>query len=80
MKRMSRDIALALFRKLATLGVPVSLDNIRILRATYYRNALDMIDHYYYDAITNGLHYDRHSEENTVELLPRVLLRRESSL
>jgi len=74
LKRMSRDIALALFRKLATLGVPVSLDNIRILRATYYRNALDIIDHYYYDAITNGLHYDRHSEENTVELFAQSIV------
>lgn len=74
LKRMSRDIALAFFRKLAALGVQVSLDNIRIIRAAYYRNALDLIDHYYYDATTNGLNYDRHSEENVVELFAQSIV------
>lgn len=68
LSRMSADIAKALFRKLATDGVTFSNERFRTLKATYYRTALDLIEMYYNDAVFNGLHVDRHTEEEAVEL------------
>lgn len=68
LSRMSVDITKALFRKLATDGVTFSHANIRTLKATYFRIALDMIEMYQNDARMNGLETDRHLEEEAVEL------------
>jgi glucosyl-3-phosphoglycerate synthase len=68
LSRMSTDISKALFRKLATDGVIFSQETFRTLKATYFRIALDLIEMYYNDALTNGLHVDRHVEEEAVEL------------
>ena len=68
LSKMSTDIAKTLFRKLATLGEVFSTERIRTIKATYYRQALDMIEAYANDAALNGLHYDRHAEERAVEL------------
>jgi glucosyl-3-phosphoglycerate synthase len=68
LSRMSTDISKALFRKLATDGVIFSQETFRTLKATYFRIALDLIEMYYNDALTNGLHLDRHVEEEAVEL------------
>ena len=68
LSRMSIDISKALFRKLATDGVIFSQETFRTLKATYYRTALDLIEMYYNDAMINGLHIDRHVEEEAVEL------------
>ncbi|MFT4749522.1 MAG: glucosyl-3-phosphoglycerate synthase, partial [Pseudohongiellaceae bacterium] len=62
------DIAKALFRKLATNGDVFSTEKFRTIKATYYRIALDFIDTYHNDAIINGLEFDRHKEEMSVEL------------
>ena len=70
---MAADITQALYRKLAIQGVNVTTDSFRILRATYYRTALDMIDSFEHDARMNGLDFDRHSEESAVELFARVI-------
>ena len=67
LSRMSTDIAKALFRKLATDGVVFSQETFRTLKATYFRIALDLIEMYYNDALINGLHLDRHVEEEAVE-------------
>ncbi|MCB1021198.1 MAG: glycosyl transferase [Bryobacterales bacterium] len=71
LSKMSTDIAKTLFRKLATLGEVFSSERIRTIKATYYRTALDMIEAYANDAALNGLHYDRHAEEQAVELFTR---------
>ncbi|MFC3284850.1 glycosyl transferase [Litchfieldella rifensis] len=68
LNRMSLDIAKALYRKLATLGVQINAESFRTIKATYYRIALDLIETYDNDAIMNGLKLDRHSEEQVVEL------------
>ncbi|GHC18491.1 glycosyl transferase [Aidingimonas halophila] len=68
LNRMSLDIAKALYRKLATLGVQINAESFRTIKATYYRIALDLIETYDNDAIMNGLKLDRHSEEQAVEL------------
>ncbi|MGB8714477.1 MAG: glycosyl transferase [Onishia taeanensis] len=68
LNRMSLDIAKALYRKLATLGVEIHAETFRTIKATYYRIALDLIEAYDNDAAMNGLKLDRHSEEQAVEL------------
>ena len=68
LSRMSIDITKALIRKLATQGHTFSLETFRSLKATYYRYALDMIDIYRSDAKMNGLFFDSHIEEKSVEL------------
>ncbi len=72
--RMSLDIAKAIYRKLATLGVQISAESFRTIKATYYRIALDIIETYYNDAVMNGLKVDRHSEEQAVELFAQNLM------
>ncbi|WP_106478732.1 glycosyltransferase family protein [Phytohalomonas tamaricis] len=72
--RMSTDIAKALYRKLATLGVQINTESFRTIKATYYRTALDLIESYYNDATMNGLKVDRHSEEQAVELFAQSLI------
>ncbi|MEH6559150.1 MAG: glycosyl transferase [Oceanicoccus sp.] len=73
--KMSTDIAKALFRKLATNGEVFSTEKIRTIKATYYRIALDFIETYHNDAVINGLSYDRHSEEQAVELFANNIMR-----
>lgn len=75
LSKMSTDIAKALFRKLATHGEVFSSEKIRTLKATYYRIALDFVDSYHNDALINGLGYDRHIEEETVELFAQNVMR-----
>lgn len=68
LSKMCIDISKALFRKLATNGIVFNQETFRTVKATYYRVALDFIETYYNDAVMNGLHVDRHSEEKAVEL------------
>jgi glucosyl-3-phosphoglycerate synthase len=74
LSKMSTDIAKALFRKLATKGEVFTTEKFRTLKATYYRVALDFIDTYRNDAVMNGLAYDRHAEEQAVELFARNII------
>jgi glucosyl-3-phosphoglycerate synthase len=68
LSRMSVDISKAIFRKLATDGEIFSLEKFRTIKATYYREALDLVENYYNDALMNGLILDRHKEEQAIEL------------
>jgi glucosyl-3-phosphoglycerate synthase len=68
LSKMSVDIAKALFRKLAIQGESFSIDKVRTIKATYYRVALDFVEVFAADASINGLNYDRHTEEQAVEL------------
>lgn len=72
--RMSVDICKALFRKLAADGTVFTPNTFRTLKATYYRNALDLLDAYYADAMMNGLRIDRHAEEHAIELFAESLV------
>lgn len=74
LSKMSTDIAKAMFRKLATKGEVFSTEKIRSVKATYYRVALDFIDSYHNDAVMNGLDYDRHSEEQAVEVFAQNVM------
>ena len=75
LSKMSTDIAKALFRKLATNGEVFSTEKIRTIKASYYRIALDFIETFHNDAVMNGLSYDRHSEEQAVELFANNIMR-----
>lgn len=68
LSRMSTDIVKSIYRKLAADGIVFSVETFRTLKATYLRTALDLIDAYYHDAMINGLNFDRHKEEQAVEL------------
>ena len=68
LSRMSMDIAKALFRKLATNGEVFTPNTFRTIKATYYRMALDFVNTYQHDAEMNGLTYDRHTEEASIEM------------
>lgn len=64
--RMTVDIAKILFRTLAAEGVVLSEGVFRTLQAQYVRTAEDTITRYHADAMLNGLHFDRHAEEEAV--------------
>lgn len=75
LSKMSNDIAKAVFRKLATQGHVFSSGTFRTIKATYYRAALDVVEAYYKDAMMNGLSFDRHSEEATIEVFVQSIVR-----
>lgn len=72
--KMSIDIAKAMIRKLAIDGTIFSPEHFRTLKAGYYRSALDAVDQYHDDAVLNGIRYDRHREEEMVELFAQVIM------
>ena len=75
LSRMSIDIIKTFIKKLATQGNTFSREKFRSLKATYYRSALDLIDIYRTDAEMNGLKLDTHTEEKTVELFARNIMK-----
>ncbi|TQS70308.1 glycosyl transferase [Rhodobacteraceae bacterium] len=75
LNRMSTDICKALYRKLAADGTVFTPNTFRTLKATYYRQALDLLEGYYNDAKMNGLMVDRHAEEQQIELFAENLVR-----
>ena len=75
LSRMSIDIIKTFIKKLATQGNSFSRETFRSLKATYYRSALDLIDIYRNDAQMNGLKFDSHTEEKTVELFAANIMK-----
>ena len=74
LSKMSIDIILSIIRKMATDGTVFSESNLRTLKATYLRTAMDLIEMYKHDAVINGLSYNVHQEEKTVELFAANIL------
>lgn len=72
--KMSRDITKALFRKLAIAGEVLSPEIFRTIKASYYRNALDMVERYGAVAAINGLGFDSHQEEKLVEVFAQAIM------
>lgn len=75
LSKMSIDIAKAIFRKMATQGTLFTSESFRSLKATYYRNALDYVDAFRSDAILNGMEFDIHKEEESVELFAENIIK-----
>ena len=74
LSKMSVDICKAVFRKMAIEGQVFSKGVFRSIKAAYLREALDLIERYQSDAVTNGLNLDRDAEEQAVELFASNLL------
>lgn len=72
--RMSRDIALGLFRGLAAQGQVLDMALMRSLVSAYARIVLDLLDSYAADAELNGLRLDRGEETRAVSLFASCLL------
>ncbi len=73
LRRMTCDIAKTLFRTLAGEGVVFSEGHFRALEVRYQRIAEDMTMRYYADSQLNGLHFDRHAEEQAVATFAQSL-------
>ncbi len=71
--RMVFDIALSSIRNLASYGVEFDAGFLNTLTAAYTRTAQDAIASYSDDAALNGLYFDRHEEEISVETFSRAL-------
>jgi len=65
--KMTADILKSIFRTLASRGVIFTTGLFHTLEAAYLRCAQDAIRQYHADAVLNGLTFDRHSEEASVE-------------
>ncbi len=75
LQKMCRDILRSILRTLTeTEPVVVSMDLINALRVKFRREAQDFTRQYFLDARFNGLLYDRHQEEVTIELFEKVIL------
>jgi glucosyl-3-phosphoglycerate synthase len=73
LRKMTCDVAKALFRTLASEGVVLGPDHFRTLQVRYVRLAEDTIHRYYADAMLNGLRFDRHAEELAVSTFAKSL-------
>jgi glucosyl-3-phosphoglycerate synthase len=74
--RTAEDALTTLLRNLTeTEGIDVSEAFLLSLQVTYRRFAQDKIRQYNADALCNGLSFDRHGEETTVDALSEVVLR-----
>lgn len=74
LSRMSHEITKALFRKLGTEGYAMDTAFFRAVKATYLREALDLLDNFDADAHINGLTMDIHAEEKAIELFASSII------
>jgi len=72
--KMGLDITKALYRKLAIGGEVLSAETFRTIKASYYREALDMVERYGAVADLNGLEFDSHREEKLVEVFAQTIV------
>jgi glucosyl-3-phosphoglycerate synthase len=72
--KMAVDILTSIFRTLASMGTVLQPGHFITLRSAYLRSAQDAIRHYHADALMNGLHFDRHEEEQAVEGFARQIV------
>ncbi len=68
LSRMSMDITRAIYLKLSQNGIVFTRSMFRSIKSTYYRIALEFVERYDNDAVLNGMRYNRHKEEMTVDL------------
>ncbi len=65
--KMASDILANIIRTLASRGMVFSKGHFLTIQTAYLRLAQDAIRQYHADSLMNGLEYDRHVEEQTVE-------------
>jgi glucosyl-3-phosphoglycerate synthase len=73
--KMGTDIARSLFMSMASMGYTLTNEFFVSLRASYLRNAQDLIAIYYNDSHINGLNYDRHVEGSSAEAFVQCIVR-----
>jgi glucosyl-3-phosphoglycerate synthase len=71
--RMAKDVVKHLLRTLAAAGVNLSDGLLRSLLAAYQREAEDAVADSYAVAVVNGLVFDRHEEEQNVQVFTGAL-------
>ncbi len=71
--KMAVDICKTLFRTLSAEGARLDSGLFRALQSTYVRTAEDTITRYQADALIDGLLFDRHQEEVTVECFAKAI-------
>lgn len=71
--KMTADILHSIFRTLSSRGIVFSMGMFNTLESAYLRAAQDAIRQYHADAVINGLSFDRHSEEQSVEGFGRLI-------
>lgn len=72
--KMSTDIAKSIYRKMATEGIQMNDAFFRSLKAAYLRIALDFVEMYCHDAKINGLSFNRHGEEEAIEVFQHSIM------
>jgi len=75
LNKMAGDIALRIFRTLASRGVKLDEGIFDTLLATYMRNASDVMRFHAADAEINQLDHDRHAEDVAVQTFARSIRR-----
>lgn len=73
LNRMARDVGVHLLRTLAAAGVVLSSGLLESLLAAYQREAEDAVADGYAMAMINGLRFDRHEEEVSVQTFVEAL-------
>lgn len=74
LQKMCRDIFKSVLRTLTeSEQVVISPDHIRTLRVKFRREAQNLTRQYFVDARFNGIEYDRHREEATLEQFEHVI-------
>ncbi|MDB9527645.1 glucosyl-3-phosphoglycerate synthase [Oscillatoria sp. CS-180] len=75
LQKMCRDIFKSVLRTLTeTEQVIISKDHIRALGVKFRREAQNLTRQYFVDARFNGIEYDRHQEEATLESFEKIIL------
>ncbi|WDI45152.1 glycosyl transferase [Bremerella sp. P1] len=71
--KMTADILHSIYRTLSSRGIVFSMGMFNTLESAYLRDAQDAIRQYHADAVINGLNFDRHTEEHSVEGFARMI-------
>ena len=73
LNRMAIDVCSTIFRALFSSGVVLSSGFFHTLRATFLREAQDIMAMYHADACINGLAFDRHAEAIAFETFAQAI-------
>jgi glucosyl-3-phosphoglycerate synthase len=73
LNKMAIDVCSTIFRTLCSSGVVFGSGFFNALRATYLREAQDLMVMYHADARVNGLQYDRHAESTAFETFAEAI-------
>lgn len=73
LNRMAIDVCSTIFRVLCSSGVVFGSGFFDTLRATFLREAQDIMAMYHADARINGLHFDRHAEAIAFETFAHAI-------